>query len=106
MPIDHVLPSNLDDLYGPGADQADIDAMRLVSRDVTLRFYRHAKIKELGHSLRADEIIIVRNGIERLYKNPNNARYNRIAEIIKENDIPLDIDLRWYTEIQFQADKE
>lgn len=24
MPIDHVLPNNLDDLYGPGADQADM----------------------------------------------------------------------------------
>ena len=84
-------------------DEAEYQPVR---RDVTLRFYRHHGIAKLGHALRSDEIEIERNGIKRTYNNPNNARYNRIAKIIRENRIPLDVDLLYFTEITFQADKE
>ena len=82
---------------------------QIVRRDVTLRFYRHPKAHIPGFELvsfRADEIEIERNGIKRIYNNPNNARYNRIAKIVHENRIPLEVDLLVYTEITFQADKE
>lgn len=105
MSIDHVLPHDLDDLYEPGAEQADIER-EPVRRDVTLRFYRHSVSDRIGVAMRADEIIIRRNGVERQYNNPNNARYNRIAKIIRENRIPLEVDLYIFTEIIFQADKE
>lgn len=77
-----------------------------IQRDVTMRFYRHAPIPELGLALRTDEIEIERNGVKRTYTNPNNARYNRINKIIHENHISLGIDLCYFTEITFQADKE
>ena len=106
MPIDPVLPRDLDDLYGEGAEQAEMADVQNVSRDVTLRFYRHPKVKDIGVSLRSDEIEIVRNGIKRTYINPNNARYNRISKIIREHRIPVEVDLYCFTEITFQADKE
>lgn len=79
-----------------------------VRRDVTLRFYRHAPFDYMGQkiALRSDEIKIERNGIKRTYTNPNNARYNRIAKIVRENRIPIETDLHICTEITFQADKE
>jgi len=86
-------------------EQAD-DEYQPVRRDVTLRFYRHPKVLNFGHSLRCDEIVVERNGFTRVYNNPNNARYNRISKIVKENRIELEVDLYGYTEITFQADKE
>jgi hypothetical protein len=79
-----------------------------VRRDVTLRFYRHPKVKfaEFHAALRSDEIEIERNGVKRTYNNPNNARYNRIAKIVREHRIPMQVDLHTYTEVTFQADKE
>jgi RecA-family ATPase len=54
-----------------------------VRRDVTLRFYRHPKVKfaEFHAALRSDEIEIERNGVKQ-------------------------VDLHTYTEVTFQADKE
>ena len=53
MSIDHVLPHDLDDLYEPGAEQADIER-EPVRRDVTLRFYRHSVSDRIGVAMRAE----------------------------------------------------
>jgi hypothetical protein len=78
-------------------EETEIDSQP-VKRDVTLRFFRH--------EIRSDSIIIMRNDVHREYRNPNRARYDRIAKIIRNNRIQLDIDLYSFTEITFQADKE
>src|SRR5262245_12320492 len=99
MPIDHVLPRNLDELYGPGAEQADIvpDVDTYVRRDVTLEFYRSS----IPHS----ECTIERNGVRRTYK-IREPRITQIQRIIRKNKIPVEVDFMYFTVIEFQADKE
>lgn len=77
-----------------------------VTRDITLRFYRHSPIPELGAALRSDEIEITRNGVKRTYNKPNNARYNEIGKIVEKYRISLEVGLVVFTEINFQFDKE
>ena len=100
MPVDPVLPHDLDSIYGPGAEQAemaDISEYEPVKRDYTLRLYR---------SCPANDVEITRNGITRKYGRVREPRINAFARIIRKNRIDVEIDFMYFTEIQFQADKE
>lgn len=98
MTRDHVLPHDLDDLFGPGADQADLDAQwyETVERDYVLRLF---------HSPNS-EVVVIRNGVKREYKNVCNDRITEIGRIVRDRRIKLECDFMYYTEISFSSDTE
>jgi hypothetical protein len=81
--------------------------MTTITRDYTLRLYRHrTDFPVKGIITASHECEVVRGTNVTRYKNVTLSTVNRFADFLRDNDVEPEIDFKYFTEIEFSCDKE